>query len=509
MIPGHATPEGTRRYHQTHAGLDFRALGQTGLTASQIGFGGYRVAQGIAAHRWALTEALLQGINLIDTSTNYADGQSEALVGEVLAELIGGGRIARDEVVIVSKVGYLQGANFELSQQRKAQGRPFPELVPYGQGLEHCLHPEFIADQLTRSLERLGLETLDVYLLHNPEYYLSWGQKKDIALDTLRKEYYRRLKAAFRHLEREAEKGRLQYYGVSSNTFPVPRENGQFTDLSQLDEIAAQIAAESGKAHRFRVIQLPLNLLESGAALEPNQPGSQTCLSWAAARKIAVLVNRPLNAFDGRQLLRLADPEVRPQLSDDEIVSAIEAAAQSEKTFVQNLLPRLELSLSLTQRLSEQLGTADSLKQHWRDFGSYGHWRQVRDDLLMPRIRGVFDFLQSQEPEIEGLQGWLAQHPQTLTAAFEAVDSVYVGSLLRRLRALKQRLQAADPEWADAPSLSRMAVRALRSTAGVSTVLVGMRQKAYVQEMIAELEHSISAQDREDAWRMLAKGDGH
>jgi len=69
------------------------------------------------------------------------------------------GELARDEVVVVSKVGYLQGQNLVLSHERKQQGRPFPELVEYAEGLEHCIHSEFLRDQLARSLERLKLET--------------------------------------------------------------------------------------------------------------------------------------------------------------------------------------------------------------------------------------------------------------------------------------------------------------------------------------------------------------
>ena len=51
------------------------------------------------------------------------------------------------------------------------------------EGCWHCLHPEFLQDQLTRSLDRLQLETLDVCLLHNPEYFSptpssgGWGEE--------------------------------------------------------------------------------------------------------------------------------------------------------------------------------------------------------------------------------------------------------------------------------------------------------------------------------------------
>ena len=32
----------------------------------------------------------------------------------------------------------------------------------------HCMHPNFLQNQLERSLENLGLETLDLMYLHNP-----------------------------------------------------------------------------------------------------------------------------------------------------------------------------------------------------------------------------------------------------------------------------------------------------------------------------------------------------
>jgi aryl-alcohol dehydrogenase-like predicted oxidoreductase len=121
MIKGHATINATSDYVSHYAPVSSVPLGRTGLKASQAGFGGYRISSGVNQHEKALSAALRSGINLIDTGANYADGGSEM-------------------------------------------------LVEYGQTLEHCIHPEFIEDQLTRSLTRLKLETLDGYLLHNPEY---------------------------------------------------------------------------------------------------------------------------------------------------------------------------------------------------------------------------------------------------------------------------------------------------------------------------------------------------
>jgi aryl-alcohol dehydrogenase-like predicted oxidoreductase len=98
----------------THAGLDRQRrvataqLGRTGLHVSPAGFGGYHISAGIAEHAAALQHALVSGINLIDTSANYADGGSEELVGQVLAHRVDSGELRREAVVVVSKAGYLQ-----------------------------------------------------------------------------------------------------------------------------------------------------------------------------------------------------------------------------------------------------------------------------------------------------------------------------------------------------------------------------------------------------------------
>ena len=266
MIEGFATSSQTASRAKQHLDLTYGPLGRTGLQVSQAGFGCYRIFPEVAEHAAALGDALKAGANLIDTSANYADGGSEELVGNILAQLIASGWLRREEVVIVSKAGYLQGRNYELSQQRKRRGDPFPDLVPYADGLEHCIHPDFLEDQLTRSLQRLGMETLDIYLLHNPEYFLGWTHQQGQSADRAQALYLQRIEKAFRHLETEVTRGRIRWYGISSNTFPVEPNNPQFTCL----ELVWQAAEAVSVQHHFGVIQLPMNLFESGAVLSAN-----------------------------------------------------------------------------------------------------------------------------------------------------------------------------------------------------------------------------------------------
>ena len=103
MITGYATENASADYADRHAPIAFIPLGRTGLTVSQAGFGGYRISSGVGHHEKALSAALRSGINLIDTSANYADGGSETLVGQVLEDLTDKGEVQRDQMIV--KIG--------------------------------------------------------------------------------------------------------------------------------------------------------------------------------------------------------------------------------------------------------------------------------------------------------------------------------------------------------------------------------------------------------------------
>jgi aryl-alcohol dehydrogenase-like predicted oxidoreductase len=288
-------------------------LGSTGLTVSRLGFGGYRVDDAHPVFAEALARSLA-ACNLIDTSTNYTDGGSERLVGQVLAAESTAHRVRRQEVVVVSKVGYVQGQNLLLAAARRRDGQPFPEMVEYVDGCWHCIHPQWLADQLERSLTRLRLEALDVCLLHNPEYFFSDALHRGLRIDQLpaaRDEFYRRLQAAFAFFEGQVAAGKMRFYGVSSNTATAAADDPEATSLSRM---WAAAEAAGGRDHHFRVLQLPMNLIESGAAFEPNNDGA-TVLQKACELGVGVLVNRPLNAIVDNRLLRLAGTTGAPLTS--------------------------------------------------------------------------------------------------------------------------------------------------------------------------------------------------
>ncbi|MBP0124228.1 MAG: aldo/keto reductase [Nitrospira sp.] len=310
-----------------------------------MGFGTYRVDTREPAHRESLKYALRAGVNLIDTSTNYMDGDSERLVGSVVRELSESGEVARDEMIVISKIGYVQGQNLQQAEAREQAGRPYPEMVKYGEGLWHCLHPEYLADQLTLSLDRLGLATLDVCLLHNPEYFLSEAARHAGGdLMQTREAFYRRSEQAFRFFESQVAAGRIQYYGVSSNTVTADPSTPEATSLSRLCEAAKTAAASQGmRHHHFAVLQCPMNLSEAGALLTPTTGVGQreTVLAVAQREGIAVLVNRPLNAMPATQsgVMRLADFPLEGEPVDFD--RQCHAVAELEAEYRQSIAPSL------------------------------------------------------------------------------------------------------------------------------------------------------------------------
>ncbi len=498
-LAGAATAGGTAAYASRMLALrgtavqhGYTALGSTGLTTSKLGFGGYRTGTDEAAHRQALVDALGAGCNLIDTSTNYMDGDSEKLVGSVLAELIKKGELKREEVIVISKAGYVQGQNLKRAEAREKAGTPYPEMVKYGDGIWHCLHPDFLADQLDLSLSRLGLQTLDVLLLHNAEYFLSdaahRGQKD---LPALRKELYRRLQGAFEYLERQVAEGRLRYYGVSSNTSTAEPDDPEATSLSNMLAAAQSAAAAvKSRACHFRVLQCPMNLFESGAALTPNTgpDGTQTLLEYAQAEGIAVLVNRPLNAMPSKHggMVRLAEMPVEDTGVTFE--AQRDAVARLEDDYRRDLAPHIQWS---GQGMSPQdyFRWAEELARLRPRVQSFEHWDQIEDQMIAPHLSQVLQALTRHfnQAHAQQWQQWQARYlPQLLLLLKEMRREASLKSR-EKTSAISKTLESFLPLTRLGEPLSRKALWVLASTPGVACVLNGMRTPAYVADSMAVL----------------------
>ncbi len=497
-IVGHASAEGTDRYRQRFPELteNFRQLGGTSLYCSVVGFGTYRVDHRVATHRSALAAALRRGVNVIDTSANYADGNSEKLIGEVLQSMVELNVIKRDEVIIVSKGGYIQGENYrrlhaaaEADDADLTPGSELNELTRYANDLWHSIHPDFLKDQITRSLERLQLATLDIYLLHNPEYYIQWAIKEDVPEEEARSEYERRIENAFEYLESEVEAGRIQYYGISSNTFPKPEGSADRTSLEQALRSAEEIASKSGESHHFAAIQLPLNLLETGGVSEHNQNrGAKSVIEFAREHGIGVLVNRPLNALWRGTLFRLADFPEREFPPVEDVDEMVHDLSLQEEEFKNGLLKELAMNPQAYDAVRQLLGLGKSLDGNWNKLNSYEEWKDVSQTVLAPRIQYSFDLLRPISKTNKQVFDFLTTYAETADEVLEHITNFYTSEASKRSEALHDLLDQLMPDEYEGLSLSQKALLITRSIPGVSTVLVGMRSEEYVDDVLFGLQ---------------------
>jgi aryl-alcohol dehydrogenase-like predicted oxidoreductase len=279
----------------------FRQL--SGLTASSIGLGtylGHWDDHTDQMYQEATKRAVELGCNVIDSAINYRFQRSERAIGAALKQLFDSGKARRDEIIVATKGGFFA---FDGEPPRDSNRWVKEYLIDTGAALpcdivdSHCMSPSYLENQLSRSIQNLGLETIDIYYIHNPETQLD-GVSGD--------EFLARLRAAFEFLEQAAALGRIQVYGTATwNGYRQSQESRGHLDLAQIESVARDVA---GHDHHFRVIQLPYNLGMPEALTTANQivEGDQLSTLEAATRlDIAVMCSASIS--QGRLTQNLPD----------------------------------------------------------------------------------------------------------------------------------------------------------------------------------------------------------
>ena len=133
--------------------MDYMKLGNTGLDVSRLCLGCMSFGNAKTwVHEWVLDEsdsrvilkrALELGINFFDTANVYSLGESEAILGRALKDFA-----KRDEVVVATKV-----------HGKMREG-------PNGSGLSR----KAILSEIDQSLKRLGMDYVDLYIIHRWDY---------------------------------------------------------------------------------------------------------------------------------------------------------------------------------------------------------------------------------------------------------------------------------------------------------------------------------------------------
>jgi len=241
--------------------------------ASSVGIGTYLGEPTPAvddAFREAIGLALRSGINHVDTAVNYRCGRAERVVGEAIRD----SPIDRDAVVVATKGGFLpfDGERPDdpaayVHDRFLAEGVVDAEELANG---AHAIAPGYLEWSLDRSLDRLGLDAVDLFYVHNPETQLAARSREAV---------YDRLEAAFEALERRRAAGDVGAYGVATwDAFRVPAEHERYLSLGEVlaRAEAAGEAVGPGDDHGFEAVQLPFNVAMADAFTRRTQrpPGA-------------------------------------------------------------------------------------------------------------------------------------------------------------------------------------------------------------------------------------------
>ncbi len=228
-----------------------RKLGETGPELTTVGFGAWAIG-GPWRYGWgevddddsiaAIRRAVELGVNWVDTAAVYGLGHSEEVVGRAVQPYRVG-----EEVFLFTKCG------------RRWEGRPDGTIG-------NDLRPESIREECERSLLRLGVERIDLYQVHWPDW----------TTDTL-------LEDSWGTMAELVEEGKARWIGVSN------------FDVEQLARCEAVRHVDS--------VQPPLSLLARGVRT--------TVLPWAVEHGTGVLCYSPLasgiltGAFDHARIAGL------------------------------------------------------------------------------------------------------------------------------------------------------------------------------------------------------------
>ncbi len=205
----------------------------------------------------------VRGINLFDTAINYRAMKSERCIGQAVRRLMTAG-VSRESLLIATKGGYISNdADDPRSWQEYVRHEYLvPGLITAGEmERRHSLNPAYLRRSLEQSLHNLGLASVDMFYLHNPEETGALAGP-----DT----FYAVLQEAFAVLEGAVQEGLLSWYGLATwEGLRVQPDDPRHVSLELALEAACKAAG--GMAHHFAAVQLPYNLRQPEANDTPTQ----------------------------------------------------------------------------------------------------------------------------------------------------------------------------------------------------------------------------------------------
>jgi len=489
---GRATPEGTANFAKLSPKLSLsvpRRLGsnRTKWSLSPVAFGTHRINSSNPNHSLALKKAFCLGVNVIDMNPVFGNGDAESVVGQVLDELFTERIISRQQIVVVGKAGLIQGSLLKEAKERKNSG-PFTHMTEYNDELWYSLSAEFLEDQISRTLHRTNLQTIDLFLLNRSPVSQNDNdrQKQDESEEEFSK--------AFQHLEKEVSRGRIQYYGICSASLIQPPTHPNFFSLERLLNVAPQTGNLVG-------IEIPFNLFEGNFVTEKNQKNNTLSVSQLAQvgfLQVFLTPTRIQNANNNilQQRLGLIQLSHRPLNAitrNGQCVRLVERPSHSEKDVDGLIKEALDFSLLLEQHYP---GRTDPNLPSWKNNFAWGHvitansstslsdlyvWLNYLENHIQPTLALAFPVLTAKASNLS----WASRYQIAVQQLFERYTWMLEANDCIDKKPLIDELNSSC--ISEIPKLSWKALQASLSTS-VDCVVVGMRHPDHVLDIVSFLK---------------------
>jgi len=371
---------------------------------SNFAFGTYKVSDYNPQHIQALKDAIKSGISMIVTSSNYIDGSSEKAVALALN---GFEDSVVESVEVVSK--------YRLTQN--------------------------LDEQLKLSLERLQKNSIDCYLIENPEVLLIEAVENGISKDDRLDAMNAKLFDAFLELELAVKDGKIFSYGISSDAFSTKHSSDYFLPYEDILTLAQDAADEiKNTKHSLTTIELPINMLE----LE-----GLKCASWAKENNLRVLANRPLNAQYENMMYRLADYD-------------------EPREYYHHLNELLEITDN--ESLRPLYNLIEELDESKHKFGWIGDYDSFLYSQMIPHIKTSLEVLDEKNMQtmLNFIDLFLQEYRKMVS--YECSQNTH--------RKLKELFYGCYD------SMQECALEFLNSKEQIDYIVVGMRKPSYVAEIL-------------------------
>lgn len=434
----------------------YRRLGRTEYHVSPICFGSLRLTPENEMYKESLRVALSHGINFIDSSGSYGDGASELLIGEVIKEKIEMNELERDQVVISTKIGSLQGRVLSDALKRDKLGHPFPKLLKVNDQLSHCISPDYLEFQITSSLRRLNLDHIDVVFIQSPELILTQTKSKEEMLSSLKK--------AFEHLEVEVMKGRIKYYGIASSALLKKDIANDHINLKEIYSVAQSIRPN----HHFAAVQIPFNLFETYAHSEKNQKG-HSIFEVAKELDLATVTCRPLTSHHRDKLHHFITFPERDE-------------ASIKGKLHQNLLELVEMEKEMMSQLAAypSLNWGHFLRDHLESICDLWKWTNYVQKQLRPKTIEQLSYL----PYDAQWDIWRNRYMQKINLVTRLVTESLESISNLRTNQISFYLDAKSPDFIESKKLSNKVTQIYLSFHEIDSIIMGLGSPDYVKDLL-------------------------